>query len=274
MDNAVALRGSTYASIPSEHEMMVFHTMAEQAVKSKMYRGVGESSSVMMIMLAARELGIAPMQALNGGLHIIEGKVEISARLMHAMIRRAGHRVRVIQSTDDICILEGTRGDTGETLEVSYSIKDAEKAGLVKDRGGWKKCPKDMCFARGISRLSRQHFPDVIGIGYVEGEIVPTTGYEVKDITQQVDDGKVQFEVLSEYSLVFPNEDMILAMEFLEVVKKHFGWDTVYAVKELLKDKPKLVDKFGVWKAKQGAAVPAVSPVQEPAELLSVAKVD
>jgi hypothetical protein len=32
----------TRSSIPSEHEMMVYHTMAEQAVSSKMYKGVGE----------------------------------------------------------------------------------------------------------------------------------------------------------------------------------------------------------------------------------------
>ncbi len=62
-------------SIPSTHEMMVFTTMAKQAVESKMYRGIGEQAGVMMIMLAAREMGISPMMAINGGLNIIQGKV-------------------------------------------------------------------------------------------------------------------------------------------------------------------------------------------------------
>jgi hypothetical protein len=39
-----------------------------------MYRSVGKESAIMMIMLAAREYGIGPAQALNGGLHLIEGR--------------------------------------------------------------------------------------------------------------------------------------------------------------------------------------------------------
>jgi len=50
-------------SLPTEHEMMVYHTMAEQAIESKMYgSNFKDKSAVMMIMLSARELGIPPSQ--------------------------------------------------------------------------------------------------------------------------------------------------------------------------------------------------------------------
>lgn len=158
--------------LPSEHEMAAFCVMADNAVKSRMYRGIGEQAGVLMIMLAAREMNIAPMMALNGGLNIINGKVEISARMMAAMIRRAGHSIQEKSSTDEECVLIGKRQDNGDVIETSFTLAEAQRAGLVRDGGGWKKWPKDMCYARALSRLARRLFPDIIGTSYVEGEIM------------------------------------------------------------------------------------------------------
>lgn len=157
--------------VPMEHEMMTYHVMAENAVASRMYRGIGEKAGVLMIMLAAREMNVAPMMALNGGLNIINGKVEISARLMAALIRRAGHSIQEKKSTDEECVLVGKRMDNGDTIETSFLITEAQRAGLIKEGGGWKKWPKDMLYARALSRLARRLFPDIIGTSYVEGEI-------------------------------------------------------------------------------------------------------
>jgi len=157
--------------LPTEHEMMVFKTMAKGAVSSGLYKGKEES--IIMIMLAARELGIPPMQALNGGIFIIQGSVVISARMMGALIRKSGHSFEVVESTDKNCTLRGQRIDqSGDCIECSFSIEDARKAFLVKPGSSWEKYPKDMCFARAISRLARQLFSDIIGMGYVEGEII------------------------------------------------------------------------------------------------------
>jgi hypothetical protein len=101
-----------------------------------MYRNVGKEAGIMMIMLAAREYGIGPAQALNGGLHIIEGKVELSARVMSALIRRAKHQLKIVESTSTRCTIAGKRSDTGETHTVTYTIEDAQLAGLIKDKGG------------------------------------------------------------------------------------------------------------------------------------------
>lgn len=157
--------------IPSTHELAVYQTVAKHASQSNMYRNMGGEAGILMIMLAARELNIPAMQALNGGIHIIQGKVEISARMMNALIRRAGHSLKILESTDSVCTIQGTRKDNGDTGTATYTIADAQKAGLVRAGGGWIKYPGDMCFARALSRLSRQLFADVIGIGYVEGEV-------------------------------------------------------------------------------------------------------
>lgn len=244
---------------PNEHEMMVYHTMAEQAVSSKMYKGIGEKAGVMMVMLAARELGIPPMQALNGGINIIQGKVEISARMMSALIRKAGHQLVVKECTVTHCILVGKRCDTGEVQSSSFSVAEAQLAGLVKPGGGWIKWPKDMCFARALSRLARQLFSDVIGIGYIEGEISQTSEIKPSECEQIISEESFEIEAvvvenegefLEKFLKLFDEEDKYMAIEYLKVVQKHFEWSTIQAIKELLKDEKKLFDKYLVWKNK------------------------
>lgn len=245
---------STNIGIPSEHEMMVFQTMSKSAVESKMYKGIGDQAGVMMIMLSARELGIPAMQALNGGLNIINGKVEISARMMNALIRKAGHRITIKEFTETKCVIQGTRGDTGESQLASFSFVEAQKAGLIKPGGGWTKWPKDMCFARALSRLARQLFSDVIGIGYVEGEIRATEA-EVIIPEEIIEEAQLKDEDLSELSrnflTLFSPEDAALAEEYILKVQKSFGWSETQTFQELLKDSSKTLASFKTWKEKQ-----------------------
>jgi hypothetical protein len=254
MTQEIAIR-----QVPQEHELMVFQTMAAQAVDSKMYRGIGDKAGIMMIMLSARELGISPMAALNGGLNIINGKVEISARMMSALIRKAGHMISVKESTATECILVGTRGDTLEVQSASFSIQEAQLAGLVKAGGGWTKWPKDMLFARALSRLARQLFSDVIGIGYVEGEIsgADTRAGAVYSETSQVtcyEDPEATSKpryCVEEFTELFPEEDRELSAKYLAACAAHFKWNTSETIEELFKDMDKTKDRFNAWKMKQ-----------------------
>lgn len=165
-DNMPAI---TNGLLPSQVEFQMFQTIARNAQLSGLYRGVGGEAQIFMILLAARELGISPMLALNGGIWNIQGKIEISARLMNGLIRRAGHSLTVVKSDNEICILKGKRSD-GDTFECSFSFEDAERAGLT-GRDVWKKYTSDMLYNRCMSRLARRLFSDVIGTAYVEGEI-------------------------------------------------------------------------------------------------------
>lgn len=272
MDNAPAVRQNNL--IPSDHEMTVFNVMAKSAMDSKMYKGIGDMSGIMMVMLAARELGISPVMALNGGLNIINGKTEISARMMNALIRRAGHSIKILESTETSCKLAGTRADNGDTAEASYTLAEAQKAGLVKPGGGWTKNPKDMCFARALSRLARQLFADVIGTGYVEGEIqaketwnhpfmkepgfthVPVTEQIVIDMEDPVPTRLDQRTVplSQQYYDLFPEEDKAMCLEYKEIVRKHFKWQDEKACEELLRDPAATVSKFNSWKEKKNAS--------------------
>jgi len=246
----VAIRDN---AIPSDHEMMVYKTMSQHAVASKMYKGIGDESAVMMIMLAARELGLPPMQCLNGGINIINGKIEISARMMSAMVRRAGHQIKIKESTDTSCTLLGRRNDEADWVAVTYSVADAQRAGLVKPGGGWVKNPKDMCFARCISRLSRQLFSDVIGIGYVEGEIKPAEAEVIvpDDIPADEPEEQENVEHLeSALASLFAAEDPWMVGKFVEITMQHYGWTKAKTIKEMLKEDSNVVHKFQTWRNK------------------------
>lgn len=241
--------------LPTSQELMVYQTWAKNAADSQMYRNVGKESAIMMIMLAAREYGIGPAQALNGGLHIIEGKVELSARIMSALIRKAKHTLQIQESTDQVCRIKGTRADTGETHTVCFTIEMAQKAGLIKEKGGWKRTPEDMLYARCISRLARQLFSDVIGISYVEGEIVDSrANNEVLEAFPENNTDPDDLDLKTEeLYMLFGKEDQLLLDEFLKQVMAHYKLTKYQAITEMLDDEKGAAEMFNNWKNKRKA---------------------
>ncbi len=126
---------------------------------------------IFIIVQKSRILGINPLEGLNGGMHSIKGKIEISAELMNRLIRMKGHRITRLDTDDgSCCTLKGIRADTGDEWICSFSKEDAMQAGLW-GTGAWKTYPKNMLFARCLSKLARQFFPDCIAGCYIEGEI-------------------------------------------------------------------------------------------------------
>jgi len=144
--------------------------IAKNAHESGLYSGIGGEQKIFMILMAAQELHISPMMALNGGLWNIQGKIEISARMINSMLRKAGIHITIKRSDSKGCVLEGRRPDTGDTCTVSFLEEDAARAGVL-NRAPWKANPEDMYFARAISKLGRRLAPDILGTAYVEGEI-------------------------------------------------------------------------------------------------------
>lgn len=213
----------------------------------------------MMIMLAAREYGIGPAQALNGGLHIIEGKVELSARMMSALIRRAKHTLQIISSTNLECTIRGRRSDTNEMHTVTYTIEEAQNAGLIKDKGGWKKNPIDMLYARAVSRLARQLFSDVIGIGYIEGEISDSrASYEVVEPSweeeEPIERGPTSTDLVIQLLHDGERETIANILNFISAISKHYNWTGDYTCSMLLDNPEKTKIRYKEWRAKQDGA--------------------
>ncbi len=163
------------SSVPTPEELDSYKIMATVAASNPYWRKVGGNgnkeevvATIFSIMLMARELGLKPFSAISGLIQNIQGKFEISARGMNQLIRIHGHRLQVVEWDQNICTVFAKRKDTGEETQQSYHIEEARMAGLIKAGGGWVKNPKDMLWARCISRIARSIFADCIGGCYVE----------------------------------------------------------------------------------------------------------
>mgnify|MGYP003645974268 CR=1 FL=1 len=150
-------------------------------MQTKHYAKMG-AEGIYAIVQKANSMGIPVMDALNGALYVVSGKIEMTSQMMNRLIRMKGHSItKDARSTNELCILHGKRSDNGDTWTVSFSVSDARKAGLIKPNGVWEKYPAVMCFNRALSTLARQLFPDVIVDTYIEGELSPETGVGLND---------------------------------------------------------------------------------------------
>jgi hypothetical protein len=131
---------------------------------------VKKPEAALAIMLQGQELQIGPMYALSN-VAIVNGKPVLSAELMAALVRRAGHKLRVIESTDERCTVEGIRrDDPGYKARETFTMADAKRAGLA-GKGPWRQYPRTMLRWRAISALCKFHFGEVLGGAYVPEEL-------------------------------------------------------------------------------------------------------
>lgn len=122
-------------------------------------------------IMAGQELGIGAYTAMNN-LHIIEGKVTMSAALVGAMVKKSPeYDYRIVQHDVQQCeIAFFERGqDVGHS---TFTMADAQQANLVKAGGAWNTYPKAMLFARALTQGARWYTPNVfMGAIYTPDEL-------------------------------------------------------------------------------------------------------
>ena len=131
---------------------------------------------VLLVMETGAMLGLHPVAALQG-VHIIEGKATLSPALMSAVVRKAGHTLRVattgtIKGSDFSATATLIRLDDPDfTYSATWTIERATIAGLA-GKDVWKKYGEAMCKARAISEVCREGAEDALmGIHYTPEEI-------------------------------------------------------------------------------------------------------
>lgn len=134
----------------------------------------GKAEKVFACILAGRALNVDAMTSLRE-ISVIDGKPYFSAELRLGLARKAGH---IITGTADSrkATVKGTRADTGEEMEMTYTLDDAVAEGLVSLDGAgnaiarskagnplpWERYTQSMLWARAVSRLVDRLFPDVL----------------------------------------------------------------------------------------------------------------
>ena len=231
-------------------------SMVKRLMSTKHYQKIGEDG-IFAIIVTAKSINMPILDALNGQLYIVQGKVGMSYEAMNMYIRMAGHSIQIKHLDSKSCTLIGKRKDTGDVAEITYDMEDARKAGKSYD-----KHPKTMLFARCLSMLKRFLFPDVCTKVYVKEEIhdIPEEDYEVINVNneesivkpsiQEPEPIKMisseQFEELDELFQELDDETKALFLEFLRGPAM-----SVNSLIELPSDKYEKVKKILIKKKKE-----------------------
>ncbi len=124
----------------------------------------GKAGNVLVILMYGQELGLSPMQAIQG-IYVVNGRPQMSGQLWLAKVREAGHAVKVSDHSERSCTVTITRGDTGEVHSETFTWQDAERAKLAK-KDIWQSYPKRMLMWRAVSHCATTICPEVaMGFG-------------------------------------------------------------------------------------------------------------
>ena len=138
--------------------------LGEVFFQSGMFPDVKSQAMAVVKILAGREIGLSPMEAMNS-LYMVNNHIAITAKIIAAKIRMSKVYDYTIDKLDDTeCILTFSRIVEGKKEELgksSFSTKDAAQAGII-NKPNWKAYPKNMNFARAISNGSRWYCPEVM----------------------------------------------------------------------------------------------------------------
>lgn len=130
--------------------------------------GVSSPEQAMVIMLKGYELGLGLAAAFEF-IQVVEGKPTISPRGALAMVLQSplcgGVKIEDIadeQGNPTACRVWMQRTN-GMEYTVTWTLEDARRAGVVKDKGAWQTYPANMLRWRAVGYCADVVFPDVIG---------------------------------------------------------------------------------------------------------------
>jgi hypothetical protein len=130
----------------------------------------GKPANVLFAVEFGEMLGLAPMAAITG-VHIIEGRPSASAALISALVRRAGHRLRVSGDDKSATAVVVRSDDPGFEFKSTWTIERAKQAGLV-NKDVWKKYPAAMLKARAVTEAARDACEEALsGMHYTPEEL-------------------------------------------------------------------------------------------------------
>jgi len=134
--------------------------VSSMLANSPMFKGSGGAAGIFATVLYGHEHGIQPMTALSV-IHVIQGNFGFSAQFIQAKLERSGVIIDVVDSDENVCHLKfsGRKGKVDYISE--FTMDDAKQAGFA-GKDNYKKSPKDMLYARALTRGARRYSPAAI----------------------------------------------------------------------------------------------------------------
>lgn len=183
----VLLARGTDVAATLDERIRVAEVLSEAGMLPQQYRG--NRGNVLAVQFAADALNI-PLFTAFQHLHIVKGKVGMSAELMRALMRRAGIRYK-IDSDTKLATMRLKLPDDPDWVTASFTIETAIHAGLcrrdantgkvvARSNSGeilpWEAHTEALLVARATSKIARMYCPEVLqGMSYTQDELEEAT---------------------------------------------------------------------------------------------------
>ena len=152
----------------------------------------GKPADIVWAMDIGDALGVPYTQVMQS-MVVARGKMTMSADLMGAVVRRAGHKLRLREEGDSVTADLIRADDPDYTFTVTWDKAKAQAAGLWGSRGPWQQYPRQMLRARAITEVCRQGASDALaGTVYTPEELEPTPA---QNAPQKPTQGRTQRDI-------------------------------------------------------------------------------
>lgn len=137
----------------------------------------GDMGGTILVLAQTVQMGLPWTVGLKE-LYVVGNKVSVQARLLRALVERDPNCVKfyVEESSKEKATVVVQRRGMDQPVKVSYTIHDAETAGLTSKNPNYKTRPREMLIARASSLAANTYFPGVcLGLDLDEPEPVYAT---------------------------------------------------------------------------------------------------
>lgn len=139
--------------------------VAETMSKSRLFCANGWATpeqilTLMMICQAEGGNAISAVQRYDN----IKGRIYKTSKAMLSDFLSAGGVVEWIKTDDNVAEAKFFAPDGKNKVQLSYTIEQAKKSGLIRPGSGWDKNPEDMLRARLVSKALRMIYPQATSL--------------------------------------------------------------------------------------------------------------
>lgn len=153
-----------FAPVTLDEAMKFSEMLARSTMVPRQYQGKAED--VLVACQWGKEIGLAPMQALQN-IAVINGKPSVYGDAAMALVQASS----VCEDIEEYFEGEGTSNPVAicvahrkgrKPVKATFSVEDAKRAGLWGKQGPWSAYPKRMMQMRARGFALRDAFPDVL----------------------------------------------------------------------------------------------------------------
>lgn len=169
----------------------------------------GKPQEILAATFMGREIGLGPVTSWNN-IDIIEGTVSMRAKLMAALVLRAGHVMVINEQSPERAAFQCFRyhKQTNQLIdvgEVEYTKEDAITAGN-ESKDNYEKHPRAMLSNRATTLACRTVFSDALmGFAYVGEELGVS---EVEEIPELLDSDAQEAAVAAGVEVMLDAEEV------------------------------------------------------------------